>query len=390
MVRCWCVLVRLGRRRRELRRRGRRKKSRTRGLIRFRAAASRCCVVAKTVHLLLTIPPFHLSLHATAAMASSTTSSQKQKQKSITPKVCRVWDAEKQTLFIYYLSSTRFLTARKKNPNPRLQDQSVTYEKQGSVSCLSWSPTGNYLASGNWDGMVSIWLVEKHDGQNIKFNPVMQYTHGGSMPVPVLDVCWSPDGLTVFSGGCDGNVVSANGPGQPLVLIGAHDQPVSAVRYFKKHDCVVSGSWDGKVKFWQIGNPNPIPIVELKLTEKVYNLDVCGEVMVVGLSNRWIVVYDLKGDGPYEVSREQSPLPYQTREITVFPDATGYAVSDIGGRIGIQYLDEKKKDKSFKYTAHYVNKKEANGKKVKDCFSVNAIAFHKTAGIFASAGSDGK
>ena len=52
----------------------------------------------------------------------------------------------------------------------------------------------------------------------------------------------------------------------------------------------------------------------------------------------------------------ESPLKYQTRYIQVFPDARGYAISSIEGRVGIKYVDinnpQQKDQSDFNFKCH--------------------------------------
>jgi mRNA export factor len=76
--------------------------------------------------------------------------------------------------------------------------------------------------------------------------------------MPVLDTCFSPDGSTVFSGGCDkavrmwpmGGAPPPNGVAQQ---IGVHDAPVKGVGFLKSTNLVVSGGWD-KVRVSKFDN----------------------------------------------------------------------------------------------------------------------------------------
>lgn len=122
------------------------------------------------------------------------------------------------------------------------QDRCVTYQGQDGITSLSWSPTSNHLASGNWDGKVSVWRVEHHgDGTTVRFTEVLQYQHrdddGRGQPQPALDVCWSADGSEIYSGGGDRKVRVAKvvvactaASGQALgAVIGTHTQPGASV-----------------------------------------------------------------------------------------------------------------------------------------------------------------
>jgi mRNA export factor len=76
------------------------------------------------------------------------------------------------------------------------------------------------------------------------------------------------------------------------------------------------------------------------MQERVYTLDVKKNLLVVGTADRYINVINLSK--PTEIYKTlQSPLKWQTRAISCFPDATGFAVGSIEGRCAIQYVEEK-------------------------------------------------
>jgi WD40 repeat protein len=66
--------------------------------------------------------------------------------------------------------------------------------------------------------------------------------------------------------------------------------------------------------------------------------------------------------------------------VSCFPDAKGYAIGSIEGRVGIQYVEDKAPSMSFTFKCHRQDTK---------VYSVNAISFHPVYGTFSTAGSDG-
>ena len=196
---------------------------------------------------------------------------------------------------------------------------------------------------------------------------------------PVLDTCFSSDGSTVFSVGCDKAVrMWQLGQSQQAQQIGAHDAPVKAVGYLSASNIVVSGGWDAKLKFWDKRQPNPVLVYDMP--ERVYDLDVRNNLLVVATAGRHILAYDVSGS-PQEHTRKESPLKFQSRCISCFPDGTGFAVGSIEGRVGIQYLQKIAGKESFAFKCH---RQDTN------VYSVNAIAFQEQFGTFATVGSDGE
>jgi mRNA export factor len=135
---------------------------------------------------------------------------------------------------------------------------------------------------------------------------------------------------------------------------------------------------DNKIQFWDTRSPTPAG--EFALPERVYDLDVRNGLMVVATASRQVHVFDVGSATPREYERKDSPLKYQTRCISCFPDATGFAVGSIEGRVGIQYVQPVPNKDHFAFKCH---RQDAN------TYSVNAIAFQNTYGTFATVGSDG-
>jgi len=169
-----------------------------------------------------------------------------------------------------------------------------------------------------------------------------------------------------------------NPPNNVPQQIGVHDAPIKGVGFVNQSNLVVSGGWDGKLKFWDTRSPNPAGVLDMP--ERVYDLDVQGNLLAVALAGRHIKIYDVS-QTPREVISKESPLKYMSRCIACFPDGSGYAVGSIEGRVGIQYVQKQQQEKSsFAFKCH---------RQDNQVYSVNAIAFQKGFGTFATVGADG-
>lgn len=200
---------------------------------------------------------------------------------------------------------------------------------------------------------------------------------------PALCSAFSSDGGTVFTGGVD-NAVRMWTLGQQLTTpnavpqqIGAHTAPVKSIGFLKSSNMIVSGGLDKKLNFWDARSPNPVGSIDLP--ERCYDIDVRENLMVVATADRSVLVYDVSGSQPREHVRKQSPLKYQTRCVSCFPDMSGFAIGSIEGRVGIQYNNKAQESKNFSFKCH---------RQDQDVYAVNDIAFHPT-GVFATVGSDG-
>mmetsp|Transcript_16658 Transcript_16658/g.31556 ORF Transcript_16658/g.31556 Transcript_16658/m.31556 type:complete len:345 (-) Transcript_16658:181-1215(-) len=258
-------------------------------------------------------------------------------------------------------------------------DYIVPQAGNDGISSLTWSPTANILISTNWDGGVRCWEVQEQMGQ-VQAIPKAQVNHESNSPV--LCSAFSSDGSTVFTAGADKAVrmwklgqQPAN-PNTPPPQIGAHTQPIKSIGFLPSTNLIVSGGWDNKLSFWDARTPNPVGVIDLP--DRCYDLDVRGNAMAVATAQKHILVYDVTNQ-PREHMRKESPLKYQTRCISCFPDMTGFAVGSIEGRVGIQYNNKAQEKNNFAFKCH---RQDSN------VFAVNAIAFHPY-GTFATVGADG-
>eukprot|EP00730_Choanoeca_flexa_P013687 TRINITY_DN5591_c0_g1_i3.p1 TRINITY_DN5591_c0_g1~~TRINITY_DN5591_c0_g1_i3.p1 ORF type:complete len:335 (+),score=70.12 TRINITY_DN5591_c0_g1_i3:72-1076(+) len=235
--------------------------------------------------------------------------------------------------------------------------------------CLSWSPVANHLAVGSWDSTVKAYEISA-TGQT---QPRQEFKLGG----PVLDTAFIGDGSKIVSAGADKTVQLCDLASGQMQQIGAHDAPVKTADFCPNLNCVMTGSWDKTIKFWDMRSPQPMG--SFNLPERCYAADVVGDLAVVATADKKVSIYNLQG-GPTEYKQVDTTLKMQTRCITCFPTGDGFAVGSIEGRVAIQYVDAAQSKNNFSFKCHRDNK---------NIFCVNDIAFHPGYGTFATVGSDG-
>jgi mRNA export factor len=209
---------------------------------------------------------------------------------------------------------------------------------------------------------------------------------------PVLAVDWSHDGTQVVSGGTDSLCKLWNLGSNQEITIGQHAAPIKSVHWVKEMNVVVTGSFDKTIKYWDMRQATPA--ANIQLNERVYAMDVRHPVLAVATATvpetvvergatridkkNKIFVYDLSNPSqPFRVI--ESPLKFQHRCLSIFPDKTGFAVGSVEGRVAISHVAEKDISKNFAFKCH---------RQDNDIYAVNSIAFHHY-GTFATAGSDG-
>ena len=123
-----------------------------------------------------------------------------------------------------------------------------------------------------------------------------------------------------------------------------------------------------------------------ELPAKAFTMDVSGRHVVVGCAKRKVAIFDVrKLDQAVQVS--SSTLKHQTRVLRCMPDAAGYALGTVEGRIAIEYIDmEEHNRRTYSFKCHRIKDKVRG---TEDVYPVNAIAFHPVHGTFATGGCDG-
>ncbi|KAM3164408.1 Nucleoporin GLE2 [Lachancea thermotolerans] len=259
---------------------------------------------------------------------------------------------------------------------------------EDSISDIAFSPQQDFLFSvSSWDKKVRVWDINGGTAQGRA-----EYQH----QAPVLATRWSGDGTKIASGGCDNAVMVFDvGSGQAQ-QVGVHDAAVKALRFVQcgptNAECLVTGSWDKTVKYWDLRQPQPIST--LMMPERVYCMDSKQKLLVVGTAERHIVVIDL--NNPTSIFKTTtSPLKWQTRSVACYIEGNGFAVGSIEGRCAIQYVDDQEQRKSgFSFKCHRVQQQStgaAGGRSSTESqvYPVNSIVFHPVYGTFATAGGDG-
>ncbi|KAF1988085.1 WD40 repeat-like protein [Aulographum hederae CBS 113979] len=274
-------------------------------------------------------------------------------------------------------------TAASQTQGDTSKDVPVKDPPEDSVSSLAFSPVAEHLAVASWEKKVRIYEISPQ-GQS----------EGKAMidfEAPVLSCAFSKDGTKVVGGGGDNAArmidLAANQT-TSTTQVAAHDAPVSCVKMFNTNgnNMLVTGSYDKTIKYWDLRQQNPVGSIQCQ--DRVYTMDIMNEMLVLGTSDRYINIVNLRD--PFKFYKTlQSPLKWQTRVVSCFTDASGFAVGSVEGRCAIQYVEEKDSALNFSFKCHRNQDTTGNQRDVSRVFSVNDISFHPVHGTFSTAGSDG-
>jgi mRNA export factor len=101
---------------------------------------------------------------------------------------------------------------------------------------------------------------------------------------------------------------------------------------------IVTGSWDKTVKYWDLRQQTAVASVECQ--ERVYSMDTKGDLLVIGTADRHINVIKLDNPTVFHQSL-RSPLSHQTRVVSCFNTANGFAIGSIEGRCAFRFISQK-------------------------------------------------
>jgi len=249
-----------------------------------------------------------------------------------------------------------------------LNDVAVNQSPTEPISSLSFSPTSNHFVAGSWDKHIRCWDIQANGAVP---------TAMVQLKAPPLCTAWSPDGTAVFAGTCDNTASMWRlAQGSQVQTVAQHAAPIKSTCYVNELSCLVTGSWDKTVKYWDLRTSNPQ--CSVNLPERVYSMDARGQVMAVATAEQHVQIFDLrKATVPFK--EMTSALKLQSRCIALFADATGYTLGSIEGRVAVSFLNDNDVKKNFTYKCHRQENK---------AYAVNALVFHPK-GQFASVGSDG-
>lgn len=147
------------------------------------------------------------------------------------------------------------------------------------------------------------------------------------------------------------------------------------------------GGWDRKVRLYDPRQEDSSKqyVSGHEMPERVYAMSSADNMLVIGTAHRHIHVYDVRNmKQPFQ--RRESSLKFQTRAIRCFPDAKGFVVSSIEGRVAVEYFDPSEEVQAKKY-AFKCHRQVVDG--VDMVYPVHAISFHPVQQTFATGGGDG-
>lgn len=138
--------------------------------------------------------------------------------------------------------------------SPKSMNVLRKFEWKGSILKMSWSPDGNFLATGDQDSTVHFWIMAT--GTDLQM---------WGYPTKVRELSWDPTSRYLATGGGTEVTIwdcSGRGPeGTKPIVLKLHEGLISQLAYQNKGNLLASAAEDGIVAVW---NPerNKKPLVK--------------------------------------------------------------------------------------------------------------------------------
>ncbi|KAA0150659.1 hypothetical protein FNF27_02757 [Cafeteria roenbergensis] len=279
-------------------------------------------------------------------------------------------------------------------------DVALAHPPKDGVTAVAFAPKdgSDGLLVSSWDSTLSL-----HTGSTGA--RLVSHAHAA----PVLDCCWQTHTAALTASLDRGvRVVDFGSATSTATVLGYHGAGVRCVRWSQSHSCAVSAGWDGTVRVWDPRASKQV--AELGLPSKAFGMDVCvggvssgaADAVVVACEGRRLVTLDLRDTSSAAEDREAA-LKHQLRCVAAMPGkpagaaawgnsgAPGVAIGSIEGRVSLEHLSPAvtgaaSATPGFAFKCH---RRDAGGDAGPVAHPVNAIAFNRRHGTFATGGGDG-
>lgn len=257
------------------------------------------------------------------------------------------------------------------NPNG---DYVVPQAPDDTISKLAFSPSASgitFLVASSWNGCVRAWELDPATG-------AMPKAEQASQGAPLLDCAWESSGQAIFTASADGTGRMWNLGTNSYDIVAKHDQAIRRIVQVNEN-MIVTGGWDSSLRYWDVRAPTGSPAAVVQTGNRVYALDGIHPLLVAGVADRGILVYDMRK--PHNPQHQKySNLKYQTRGIAASPSVQMYLVASVDGKVSCDHVNEAMRNKDQVIKCH----RDDQG----NSFGINQLCFYDK-DVFATAGSDG-
>jgi len=160
----------------------------------------------------------------------------------------------------------------------------------GSVNCVTVSPSGSHFASGDDDGKVMIWSEPGEGGEWARVQVLDDHTG------TILAVCFSPDGKQLATGSWGSLMTYSFNEGSAILAhtLEGHTSYVRSLSFSPDCKLLCSGSNDKSIKFWNPADGSLVKRIDQAHTNSVLSVSYSpnGRILVSSGNDKTMKIWD--------------------------------------------------------------------------------------------------
>jgi len=205
--------------------------------------------------------------------------------------------------------------------SPSLELVQILVGHVGAVHCVTVSPSGSHIASGDDDGEVMIWSEPGEGGEWARVEVLED--HASS----ILAVCFSPDGKQLATGSFDKSINLYSFKEGSAILahtLEGHTRGVRSLSFSPDCKLLCSGSMDKSIKFWNPADGSLVKSIDQAHTSTVWSVSYSpnGRILVSASYDKDIKIWDAE---TFEL-KHTFEQEFYTYQLTITADSN-YIVS---------------------------------------------------------------
>jgi len=205
--------------------------------------------------------------------------------------------------------------------NPSLELVQTLEGHNGTIWCVTVSPSGSHIASGGDDKKVMIWSEPGEGGEWARVQVLEDHTDW------IYAVCFSRDGKQLATGSWDKsiNIYSFNEGNAILAhTLEGHTYFVVSLSFSPDCKLLCSGSWDESIKFWNPADGSLVKSIDQAHTSYVRSVSYSpnGRILVSAGNDKTMKIWDAE---TFEL-KHTFEQEYDTSQLTITADSN-YIVS---------------------------------------------------------------
>jgi WD40 repeat protein len=160
------------------------------------------------------------------------------------------------------------------------------------IYSLSFNPSSDLLAGGCYNGKIHLWDVETGEMMTLEGHPQTMTMRDDEEYFAVFSVSFSPSGDVLASGGEDGKIkLWRVETGELIKTLVGHSRTVHSVTFDPSGDVLASGSTDSVIKLWNVRTGQLIKTLKGSGDCHSLSFSPSGDVIVAGGANSSIEIY---------------------------------------------------------------------------------------------------